>query len=610
MTSDRPQLGHGSQPTHLTFFRAGEVFLLFERAGSLVSDDGIDSDALRQVCFEVAGVRLSERFDPFLDRSGRSRRAITTFERRNGSGDASRYMVVTVNLEHWMPNIEHFGRDDTHNPIFERSLQSVPVAVADLNGNSARIVVGNWRLLQASPNWVAVPFCWWDGGGPGGRPVRPMELRRFRPFGRPENVREEVFRLIGEPLSPEVRGKLRVAILDSWPMDTEPEVMCGSTPVKPLEKVRRFIENNPEARFNDFLQAAARGDIVHPDRFFDYVSCQPSGPIPATQHNWATSSFEPAYDTSDHGLFIAGVIKDIAPDAEISLYRVLADDGSGDLGTIVQAVQDAIQHAGGERLLINMSLGFAPPLIMTRLLLDFIAGSNSADGNGVLDADSWSRSLKSNSKSDLAYASEANSTIDATKLKSLNLAQLDNTNHIERLDDLFMPVDVFFRLPREARVFVVAAAGNDSAGSSVRFGPRLPAAVNGVLGVSAAGADFSNRDDVENRRDDGVSAFGGLAAISGATRTMQTTDGLVGMAIAPNLWSNPSLVPTDPAMIANDHGWALWAGTSFAAPVATGLAACIWAERGPNYPISDLMVALCGVPGPGHNEIQLRQQPC
>ncbi|MGD9892743.1 MAG: hypothetical protein AB7U18_15795, partial [Dehalococcoidia bacterium] len=217
-------------------------------------------------------------------------------------------------------------------------------------------------------------------------------------------------------------------------MDNERDLPCGNTPAHPLARIRDFLQSRLPARSNDFLQAAARGHIVHPDQFFDYVSCQPAGPIHATQHNWGTNSFESPYDVSDQVLFIAGIIKDIAPDAEISLYRVLADDGSGDLGIIVQAVQDAIQRAEGHPLVINMSLGFAPPLIMTPLLLDIIAGAIGTGVHGVLDADRWSQELRSKSKTDEAYASEEDGPIDATELNELNLAVLDQTNHVQSFD--------------------------------------------------------------------------------------------------------------------------------------------------------------------------------
>jgi hypothetical protein len=47
----------------------------------------------------------------------------------------------------------------------------------------------------------------------------------------------------------------------------------------------------------------------------------------------------------------------------------------------------------------------------------------------------------------------------------------------------------------------------------------------------------------------------------------------------------------------NQDGWIEWAGTSFSAPIASGLAAIIWCEQlggNQDYPSSELMVDMVG----------------
>ena len=45
----------------------------------------------------------------------------------------------------------------------------------------------------------------------------------------------------------------------------------------------------------------------------------------------------------DHGLFIAGLIRDIAPKASIRLIRILNDLGGGDLYNLFAALTDLEQ---------------------------------------------------------------------------------------------------------------------------------------------------------------------------------------------------------------------------------------------------------------------------
>src|SRR6266699_2954949 len=46
------------------------------------------------------------------------------------------------------------------------------------------------------------------------------------------------------------------------------------------------------------------------------------------------------FPMADHGLFIAGIVRDLAPEATIECIRVLNDDGVGDLKTLIKALKD------------------------------------------------------------------------------------------------------------------------------------------------------------------------------------------------------------------------------------------------------------------------------
>jgi subtilisin family serine protease len=132
-------------------------------------------------------------------------------------------------------------------------------------------------------------------------------------------------------------------------------------------------------------------------------------------------------------------------------------------------------------------------------------------------------------------------------------------------------------------VLVVAAAGNDAGDAGVGPAavppePRIPARYEDVLAVAAVKrssfepAPFSNRGDVAIMGN-GVAVFGGDArpAEGGdADDPWITVDGVVGA------FSSPTL-PLGGGP--NRTGWAAWAGTSFATPIITGLAAGILAHE-------------------------------
>jgi subtilisin family serine protease len=146
---------------------------------------------------------------------------------------------------------------------------------------------------------------------------------------------------------------------------------------------------------------------------------------------------------------------------------------------------------------------------------------------------------------------------------------------------------------------LVAAAGNDSCNDRARLGPRLPAALDGALAVSAFVrdarngsamqiADYSNDDDCLPHND-GIGAFGGnvrqavlahgaAAAAGGQVQQYAETDRaqeLVGLYVGDAYPADrPHSAPAE-----NTTGWAGWAGTSFATPVAAGFAACLWSEN-------------------------------
>ena len=82
------------------------------------------------------------------------------------------------------------------------------------------------------------------------------------------------------------------------------------------------------------------------------------------------------FPMADHGLFIAGLVRDIAPDASIECMHILNDFAVGESSVLFQALTDieARLRAGdlqNQRVVINLSLVIGPPACdCSRLGLD------------------------------------------------------------------------------------------------------------------------------------------------------------------------------------------------------------------------------------------------
>ena len=141
-------------------------------------------------------------------------------------------------------------------------------------------------------------------------------------------------------------------------------------------------------------------------------------------------------------------------------------------------------------------------------------------------------------------------------------------------------------------VLLVAAAGNDNDGKPPKDRPatRYPAALDPIIGVGAwqrenvpqlsfTPTDYSNRSD--RPLSEGIAVFGGNK--NGEKSDIK--DGMLGVYISEYFPPDPLACefdedgnPVPASVYCNDRGWARWAGTSFAAPVITGILAALQAK--------------------------------
>lgn len=248
------------------------------------------------------------------------------------------------------------------------------------------------------------------------------------------------------------------------------------------------------------------------------------------------------YNMPDHGVFVAGIIRDIAPAAHIRLIRILNDYGGADLYNIYAALTDlelelfsgAIRH-----LVINLSLNIMPDVRR----LPYV----------------W---------------------FDHRQWPSTQLAgAMRVLTHLEEgLRLLFESLSAY-------DVLIVAAAGNDSflvnkQGQKPRP-PRVPARYETTLSVASV-----------NSRN-GPSVFANAARMPPANTGVATFGGdNVGLVDAnglPEAVRGVYISPTFPGGEQNVSGWADWSGSSFAAAIISGLGAQLISQ---DWPVRDAIARI------------------
>ncbi len=388
---------------------------------------------------------------------------------------------------------------------------------------------------------------------------------------------------------------IQVAVFDTWPMDANAaRVQLGQPVANGLAEVRKARSRIAAKRSGNWrLDEAASGQIVPENQIFEWTP-PPRPDQPRCRSLDCDGRTEEIWDVSDHGLFVADVLNDMAPGATMSVYRVADEYGTGDLLHLAQAVEQAIGAAGGRKLVLNFSLGMIAPLAMFwKVLAD--------PGRYAADAANWSADLG---------ASAADPAAALKELLAVGLVEQGTNRFARELGALQYLFD-FAELPN---VLAVASAGNDSCpGPPKRIaGPRIPAAVNGVLAVSDFVSPnrnantrwervwFSNDDDFFPTND-GIGAYGGGTTTDGTTSHYWMPVGLFASK------EYPVAPPVPPQLPANDTGFAKWEGTSFAAPVVAGFAACIWGEK-PELRASQVKDLIVPQGSAGDEYLPFRQQ--
>lgn len=380
--------------------------------------------------------------------------------------------------------------------------------------NGAQAIV----LSDISPNWFGGGAGQTIGtGGPGGPPTKPANNKALTgtpPTAGPfkfDALQSKFEAVNRDPLS----SKVDVYILDTYSSNARSPAAIGTV--------------------DEWVQAA-------PSLLADLVDAS-GRPIYTVS--------DPYYDMSDHGLFIAGLIRNIAPQTNIYLVEVLNKYGVGSAMSVAAGFAKVRElrekrHQVVSPYIVNCSFTFAVPI-----------------GCDLIDP---------------RYSPHF--TIGLADFLIMLLTK-DDPHWPARL---FTSISQLEALDRNmpALCQIVAAAGNDSDRMYIRPA-RYPARLEHVLGVGAMEqgkrAKFSNRPD--SPIEEGLMALGSVRSIF-TTLFPVVDNGEVVPVSGGGSHPLEGAVDTVPG-----DGVADWSGTSFAAPVIAGLLAKLVSETGETLPSAE-----------------------
>jgi hypothetical protein len=422
---------------------------------------------------------------------------------------------------------DHDNDDDDHR---KGQIDPVPRLVNFINNNLNSL--SNQRhvpIVSASPTWwVGNTGNTWPQGCPVTPPIPvPADVRcssssGLWPITLPE-LPTELERMTGDGVN--------VLILDTLPRQ---------------EDINRAVEGAED--HNLLLLDVANNVEIHHNHLPAQID-EPNPSQPKTGKD-VKGRLSGGFRMADHGLFIAGIVRDIAPNAHVECIRVLNDFCVGNSTSFTKALES----------------------IHNRMLL-----VNPEDSNK--QGDLYQKPVVLN----LSLVIPDDKNVTNQGLQMLDKARQDVLNVIQSLVDL--------------GALIAASAGNEG---DDRYQPANPTHVrpnalypagfvyNGLVRnehmlVPVGAVDKHGKPTSYScyPGDLGIATYGGDVPKhfkkdeSGCFTEAEDIDAMVGIYTS---LSYPALLledcrPTYP--IPNAHAWAYWSGTSFATPIISGLAARI-----------------------------------
>ncbi len=400
----------------------------------------------------------------------------------------------------------------------------MPMALSYLQAHLEELAQSGLHIVSAMPNWLvaAAPLLYSDGG-----PAAPPRSAPQLDLAAADNLPvgwHVTFADPGLPFDPNGAEDVIVAVLDTAHY-ADRVIGAAARP--------EFRRNWLLKRLADDLRSENGSLEIEYDRY----------PIIDDVRTGHDAYGQPRYYfMPDHGVFVTGLIRDIAPNAHIRLIRILNDFGGGDLYNIFAALTDLeleLVSGGIRHLVINLSLNIMPDIRR----LPYV----------------W---------------------FDHRQWPSTQLAGAVRVlTHIEE------GLHLLFESLYAHGALIVAAAGNDSflvnKKSQKPRPPRVPARYEMTLSVTSVNSRYA------------PSAFANAASMPPVNTGVATfggdSDGLVDANGLPEAVRGVYIAPTFPDGEQNVTGWADWSGTSFATAIISGLGAHLMAQ---DWPLSNAITRI------------------
>lgn len=414
---------------------------------------------------------------------------------------------------------------------------------------------GKIPIIAAMPNWLGngSPTCG-GHGGPGAPPIPfpPDVSCGTSPGFWPIQLPDLDPKLHPTPLADTTGEGVTVFVLDTMPKCTPEELLDIATKAGNDNHLLPEIAQQMMSSTQPFIKRIYQ-------KLPDLITEGASDYIEGGQDIYGELY---GFDMKDHGLFVTGIVRDIAPRVNIEYIRVLNDAGTFDTHTLIHELHriqkriDKDVEEGGLRnqpVVINLSLTIMPS--QEELAAVWFESSNS-------------------------YSTDAFTQVmsDTERLRVGLHKIIQSLTH--------------------SGVVIVAAAGNDSNNpeTPMRIGPRYPAAFSEVISVGAVdrygkAASYSNYPALPPNNN-GIATYGGakpqpvppvgpggpvppgdFGPDPHTMTTAEDVDGLVGVYSSPRY---PALAISDSPQdykAPSEDAWAFWCGTSFATPIISGVAA-------------------------------------
>ncbi len=380
---------------------------------------------------------------------------------------------------------------------------------------------GKIPVVAAMPNWIGGATCFGHGCS-----SPPVPVQNENSCASPECWTIELPDLSATMRSLDGNG-VTIFVLDSMPMREQ------------IEKAAEGADGN-NLLLQDIVAQIKEGTIsfndqVLPEKLWENADDQ----LVTGRDIYGRAA---GFPMPDHGLFVIGILRDLASGAKIEWMRTVNDFGMGDVHMLINGLEKIQKRMVTD--LLNQPIVISLPIVYSPPQDELPQVWFSADGS----------------------------------FQAGDLGPM-----MRNIELLRTPLQLVIQSLTTHGAVIVAGAGNDSNSPDMpmRLPPRYPAAFPEVIAVGAVdkngnAALYSDYPSLPPRHNGIVTYGGGLPlpeSHPGSMTAATHVDALRGVFSSPTY---PALAADDPQAeyeAPNKSAWACWPGTSFATPIISALAA-------------------------------------